>query len=165
MEHFEDLICANIGSSYTHKVRLNCHLQSELFSIENYIFFQADTGVMIDLFPVGKQPEPFIRKLKSGELALNTDEMTVFLNAEKNGTPSQRHAITWSDVPIDIGMVTYRIQFPNMGNVSKYGQSFQIWIKFPNLDNISEYGYESSKYRYKVQTINGAFKYEFMTYI
>ena len=60
---------------------------------------------MVDLFPVGKQPEPFIRTLKSGELVLSTDEMTVFLNADKNGRTSQRHAVTWSDVPLDIGEV------------------------------------------------------------
>ena len=59
---------------------------------------------MIDLFPVGKQPEPCIRTLKSGELALNTDELTVFLNVDaKTGKTSHRHAVTWSDVPIDIG--------------------------------------------------------------
>lgn len=58
---------------------------------------------MIDLFPVGKQSEPFIRTLKSGELALNTDEMTVFLSADKNGKTSQKHAVTWSDVPVDLG--------------------------------------------------------------
>jgi len=69
---------------------------------KDYYLIKADTGNIIELFPVGRQPEPFIQTLKSGELALNSDEMTVLLSADKNGKTSQKHAVTWSDIPIDI---------------------------------------------------------------
>ena len=70
---------------------------------EPFVPLQADSGMMVDLFPVGNKLEPLIRSMASGELALSRDEMTVFINIDKNGKTSQRHAVTWSDTPIDIG--------------------------------------------------------------
>ena len=70
---------------------------------EPHVPLQADSGIMVDLFPVGNKLEPLIRSMASEELALSRDEMTVFINIDKNGRTSQRHAVTWSDTPIDIG--------------------------------------------------------------
>ena len=60
----------------------------------------------MDLFPVSKQVDPLIRATKPGEVALSRDEMTVFMTVDKNGRTQQKHGVTWSDVPIDIGKAT-----------------------------------------------------------
>ncbi|GAB6031743.1 Vam6/Vps39-like protein [Chamberlinius hualienensis] len=57
-------------------------------------------GDQKELFPTGKSLEPRICKLLNNRFALGRDEHTILIDLE--GNPTQRHPITWSDIPINM---------------------------------------------------------------
>ncbi|XP_065051843.1 vam6/Vps39-like protein isoform X2 [Rhopilema esculentum] len=92
----------------------------------DYYLIKADSGNLKDLFPVGSQHEPYIRTLKSGELALNQDKMTVFLSAGKGSSAENRHSVTWSDDPLDIEYISPYI-------IAIFPKSIEIWSRDPKV--------------------------------
>lgn len=60
---------------------------------------------MTNLFDTGsRKMEPLIVPMSSGELALCRDEVTIFLTVNDKGENNQKHAVTWSDVPLDLAV-------------------------------------------------------------
>ncbi|XP_063228747.1 vam6/Vps39-like protein [Bacillus rossius redtenbacheri] len=58
------------------------------------------SGAQQDLFPTGKHLEPSITKLSDDTFALGKDTQSIFMDTK--GNPTQKYAVKWSDVPVDI---------------------------------------------------------------
>ncbi|KAJ8895019.1 hypothetical protein PR048_000328, partial [Dryococelus australis] len=58
------------------------------------------SGSQQDLFPTGKHLEPSITKLSDETFALGKDMQSIFMDTK--GNPTQKYAVKWSDVPLDI---------------------------------------------------------------
>eukprot|EP00794_Sanderia_malayensis_P017256 gene17256-18981_t len=109
----------------------------------DYFLVKADTGNFMDLFPVGKQLEPLIKRLKTDELALSRDEMTVLMTVNEKGKTHQKHGVTWSDVPIDI-------EFHAPYILAILPKFVEIWCRDPRV-LIQKIELESSKLKSLVQ--------------
>ncbi|EDV19627.1 uncharacterized protein TRIADDRAFT_61902 [Trichoplax adhaerens] len=80
----------------------------------SYYVIKLDNNDMFELFEIGKSPEPMITALRNGIVAVQKDDMTVFLNSD--GKPARSFTITWSDTPANI---TYTAPYI-MGILSRY---------------------------------------------
>ena len=70
-----------------------------------FVFYDLISGVLTNLFDTGnRKMEPLIIPMSSGELALCRDEVTIFLTVNDKGEYNQKHAVTWSDVPLDLAI-------------------------------------------------------------
>lgn len=93
---------------------------------KEYMLIKADSGHVINLFDTGKKQEPLIVPMPSGEIALCRDEVTVFLSIDTHGQHHQKHAVTWSDVPLDL-------QFSQPYIIAALSRSIEICSRDPRL--------------------------------
>ena len=60
-------------------------------------FIQVETGMLKELFPTGRMPEPTVTQLGDDRLALGKDNVSVILDSK--GEPYQKYPIPWNNTP------------------------------------------------------------------
>ncbi|XP_023931071.1 vam6/Vps39-like protein [Lingula anatina] len=63
----------------------------------DYFLIKVESGDLKELFPTGARMEPLVTKLSEDRLALQRDDMSVFINSE--GNPVLKYGLNWSDIP------------------------------------------------------------------
>ena len=63
---------------------------------------------LTELFPTGKNQESFVMRLDESRFVVGRDNISLFIGTD--GKPTQKYAVTWSEVPSQIG----RYQFSHV---------------------------------------------------
>ena len=56
---------------------------------------------LTELFPTGKNQESLVMRLDDSRFVVRRDQMSLFIGTD--GKPTQNYAVTWSEIPSQIG--------------------------------------------------------------